>query len=99
MDFAGRGFWQFSDKVDPAWIFVRGEAALAEFHQFADKRRISRLSFLEDDEGLRLDKTFLIEPTNNGRLDDVGCSISLDSISNGEHQMPQTFSMSSLRPL
>ena len=28
----------------------------------------------------------------------AGCSINLDSISKGEHQMPPTFSMSSLRP-
>jgi hypothetical protein len=60
LDFAGRGFWQFRNKVDPARIFVRGKAALAEFAELGGKRDASGLSVFEDGEGLRLDQTFLI---------------------------------------
>ena len=67
MDFSGRGFWQFGDKVDPARIFVRGKTALAEFTELGGKRDASGLSVFEDDEGLWLDQTFLIKTTNDGR--------------------------------
>jgi hypothetical protein len=72
LDFAGRGFWQFRNKVDPARIFVRGNAALAELAELGGKRDASGLSVFEDDEGLRLDQTFLIEAADDGRLDDIG---------------------------
>ena len=67
LDFSGRGFWQFRNKVYPARIFVRGKAALAEFTELGGKRDASGLSVFEDDEGLWLDQTFLIKATNNGR--------------------------------
>jgi hypothetical protein len=69
LDFAGRGFWQFRNKVDPARIYVMGNAALAEFAELGGKRDASGLSVFEDDEGLRLDQTFLIKATNDGRLE------------------------------
>ena len=67
MDFDGHGFWQLRNKVDPARIFVRGNAALAEFAELGGKRDASGLSVFEDDEGLRLDQPFLIKATNDGR--------------------------------
>jgi hypothetical protein len=67
LDLAGRGLWQFSDKVDPARIFVRGKAVLAEFAELGGERGACGFSVLEDDESLRLDETFLIEATNDGR--------------------------------
>jgi hypothetical protein len=67
LDFAGRSLWQLGNEVDPARIFVRGKAALAEFTELGGKRDASGLSVFEDDEGLWLDQTFLIKATNDGR--------------------------------
>ena len=69
MDLTGRGFWQFGDKVDPARIFVRGKAALAELAELGGERGACGLAVLQDDEGLRLDQAFLIEATNDGRTE------------------------------
>jgi hypothetical protein len=66
LDFAGRGLWQFGNKVDPARVFVRGKAVLAEFAERGGERGACGFSVLEDDEGLRLDQTFLIEATDDG---------------------------------
>ena len=67
MDFSGRGFRQLADEIDPARIFVRGQAVLAEFAERGGERGACGLSFLEDDKGLRLDQAFLIEASDDGR--------------------------------
>jgi len=67
LDLAGRGFWQFGDKVDPARIFVRGKAVLAELAELGGERGACGLAVLQGDEGLRLDETFLIEASDDGR--------------------------------
>src|SRR5271167_3945836 len=59
LDFPGCGLWQLSDKVDPARIFVRGKAVLAEFAELGGECGACGFSVLEDDEGLRLDQAFL----------------------------------------
>jgi hypothetical protein len=67
LDLAGRGLRQFSDKIDPARIFVRGKTALAEFAELGGERGTCGLSVFEDDEGLRLDQALLIEASDDGR--------------------------------
>ena len=103
LDFSGRGFRQFSDEVDPTRIFVRGKAALAEL---ASARRLSGGASVVARSFRMTKASGLIRPSciergrrRRPRRTSRVLDQALDSISNGEHQMPPTFNMSSLRPL